>query len=216
MRAALTALLIALAGPAVAACPDFYRFVDFGIVAGDGTLVRGGPLFRAEDFDETPLLFTDGTVCTDVTDLAKDGRGNPIPVVTKIVYDRRTSDPALGWVEVAVSEDAFAMAERFAAVHNSRLADTGISQVRGETYLCAVASIVAFSCQIVSPYPNYAPVVVYCEDGECLSFAIAMTERLFISANWPMTVQSVEWQAEDVVSRVNAIADFLAPLSSSL
>lgn len=216
MRAAAATLFLALAGPALAACPDFYRFVDFGLVTGDGAVTRGGPVFRAEDFDGTPLLFTPGTICADVSDLARDGRGNPIPVVSKIAYDRRDADPALGWIEVTASGDAHAMARHFSGLHAERLGQADITQVTGDDYLCAVNSIISFSCQIVSPYPNDAPVVIYCEDGECLSFAIAMTDRLAISANWPMSVQSVAWQADDIVARINGIADFLAPISSGL
>lgn len=216
MRAALVALLMALAGPAAADCPAFYRFVDFGITDDDGTLYRGGPVFRAEDFDGTPLLFTRSTVCAEVPDLLKDGRGNPIPVVRKIAYDRREADPALGWIEVAAVADAFAFTEEFAGLHNDRLSQESIEVVRGETSLCAVASIVTFSCQIVSPYANDAPVVVYCEDGACMTFGIAMTERLVIAASWPMEVQSLDWQTKDIVRRVSEIAAFLAPISSGL
>ena len=216
MRAALVALYMALAGPAAADCPAFFRFVDFGITDDAGNLYRGGPVFRAEDFDGTPLLATDATVCAEVIDLLKDGRGNPIPVVRKIAYDRREADPALGWIEVAAVADAFSFAEEFAGLHADRLSQESIEVVRGETSLCAVASAVTFSCQIVSPYANDAPVVVYCEDGACMTFGIAMTERLVIAASWPMEMQSMDGQTKDIVSRVNGIAAFLAPISSGL
>lgn len=215
IRAALL-VMATLAGPAAAECPDFYRFVDFGLQDADGTLYRGGPVFRAEDFDGTPLLFTRSTICADVADLAKDGRGNPIPVVTRIAYDRRETDPALGWIEVAASADAIAVANSFAGLHQDRLGQDGITQVRGDNYLCAVASVVNLSCQIASPYPNDAPVVVYCEDGQCLTFGMAMTDRLLIAASWPMGVQSAQWQAEDIAARISGIAAFLAPISSGL
>lgn len=212
MRAALAALLMALAGPAAADCPDFYRFVDFGITDDAGNLYRGGPVFRAEDFDGTPLLATDATICAEVTDLLKDGRGNPIPVVTKIAYDQRETDPALGWIEVAASADVLAVAEGFAVQHTDRLALPEATQIRGEDYLCAQTPDTHLSCQVISPYDTAAPLVVFCEDEHCIANAIAMTERLMITASWP----SAGVTPEGIPARIREVAAFLAPISSGL
>ena len=154
MRAAPLAVLFfaGLASPAAADCPAFYRFVDFGITDDNGTLYRGGPVFRAEDFDGTPLLFTPATVCEDVADLLKDGRGNPIPVVSRITYDRRETDPALGWITVSAVPDASAKAAAFVALHAESLTLPGTVPFRGETFLCAQTGETEQSCQVVSPF----------------------------------------------------------------
>lgn len=212
MKAALAALLMALAGPAAADCPAFDRFVDFGIIDDEGRLYRGGPVVRAEDFDGTPLLATDATVCADVPDLLMDGRGNPIPVVTKIAYDRRKTVPALGWIEVAASADVLSVAEGFAVQHSDRLALPEATQIRGEDHLCAQTPDTHLSCQVISPYDTAVPLEVFCEDEHCIANAIAMTERLMITASWP----SAGVTPESITARISEIAAFLAPISSGL
>ena len=218
MRAAPLAVLFfaGLASPAAADCPAFYRFVDFGITDDNGTLYRGGPVFRAEDFDGTPLLFTPATVCEDVADLLKDGRGNPIPVVSRITYDRRETDPALGWITVSAVPDASAKAAAFVALHAESLTLPGTVPFRGETFLCAQTGETEQSCQVVSPFATDAPLVVFCADAACTAPAIAMTDRLAITASWPRGGLAPQEEAANIAEKVGAIAEFLAPISSGL
>ena len=172
--------------------------------------------FGAEDFDGTPLLATDATVCADVTDLLKDGRGNPIPVVSRIAYDRSQTDPALGLIEVIKTEDARALAQDLAGLQTTLLSKVGTVEIRGDDHLCAVTAGGDIGCLVANPYASSDPVIVLCEDGICLAPAIAMTDQLFIRARWPLHIMDASGQAADLARRVGAIAAFLAPISSGL
>ena len=50
LRVIASVLFILFASQANAqSCPDYYRFVDFGLKGNDGVIYRGGPTFRAEN-----------------------------------------------------------------------------------------------------------------------------------------------------------------------
>ena len=134
-------------------CPDFFRFVDFGQTDHDGIVYRGGSFFRAEDFDGTALLHIERTECLDVTDIGKDGHGNPIPVVVSIHYNPDNLPADFAELNVRSLEDATAAAEESAERHRTRLQQPDIETTRGENYLCLTDNTKElFSCQVTSPF----------------------------------------------------------------
>lgn len=195
---------------AAAECPDFFRFVDFGMVEGNGTVRRGGTILRAEGFDGASLIAPGASTCREVRDIGRDGHGNPIPVVARLVYDPATT--GLDVAELAVTDlgDSLRAAEDAAFNHRARLGRTGVAITRGNRALCA-GEADAISCQVVSPYPGPAPLVVYCDGGACRMPVLAIDGRLGISAAW---VGAGETAGEDIDAMVQAIHRFLAPLTS--
>lgn len=220
MRKILTLLFFAaLAGPLQAqTCPDFFRFVDFGLIDGDGNTYRGGPVFRAEGFDETPLLLRDQTECTDVRDVLKDGRGNPIPVATRITYDPAQTGLALQGLHVSAVGDTAQTAAENASAHLALLAQPGSTTARGDSFLCAQnPDADTISCQLASPYPGNTPLVVYCNATSCDMPVMAINDRLMVSAAWsrpgaPST--DLIRIGADMSDRVRQIHAFLTPISS--
>ena len=215
MKAALAVLLIAAASPATAECPDFYRFVDFGIADDDGTLFRGGPLFRAEDFDGVRLLDDSRTICAEVADTLTDGRGNPIPVVRWIAYDTAKTGLNMVLLEARRERDAPKAAETRLVPHQALLAQAGAAQIRGEDHLC-VKDGNGLSCQLVSPFGTEAPLIVNCLAGYCRSEVIVLSDTIALGAVWRTQGGSAAEQAEEISATLQGIADFLAPITSGL
>tara|TARA_R110002020_G_scaffold86758_2_gene214201 strand:+ start:5766 stop:6431 length:666 start_codon:yes stop_codon:yes gene_type:complete len=212
-------LMILLNSPAQAeSCPDFYRFVDFGSEAPDGTIRRGGPTYRAESLGGEALLIRDRTVCRRVADLAVDGRGNPIPVVARIDYDPIKTAIDLTELRLASVEDVVSATERSAARHRDTLdrSDAAINQ--GSSFLCARLSAAAsVSCQLISPFGHNLALVVYCEPIECRMPALAVKAQVIATAAWRPSRElwSDPWAlASEIAGKVQQIHDFLAPLSS--
>lgn len=194
-------------------CPDFFRFVDFGLEDRNGVFSRGGPLLRAESLGGTPLLLRDQTTCREVRDIASDGHGNPIPVVTGVSYDPARVQLGLSALHVRFAADTGESTQAAVRTHQDRLARADVRVIRGERFLCAQAgSVDQISCQLVSPYPGNRALVVYCEDGACSLPALAMNDRMQISANWERTAQDPEKVAAQMMRMVAGIHAFLEPL----
>lgn len=201
-------------------CPDFFRFVDFGIVGHDGVMYRGGATFRAESLSGSPLLLREETKCLPVNDIASDGHGNPIPVVRSVTYNPSRTGMDLGSLQVTAIKDTQTFAEMNAAKHLKRLNKSNLIITRGENFLCATSSTPAeISCQLVSPYPNNIALVIYCDDLKCTMPALALTDTLAAVATWTSphgTLKSPEVTARAISDKVMKIHDFLKPLSSIL
>ncbi|MGJ8622502.1 MAG: hypothetical protein ACSHW1_06965 [Yoonia sp.] len=217
--AALSFLI--LASPSYAQdCPAFFRFVDFGLEGRDGEIYRGGTVVRAEGFDGQPLLLRALTACLPVEDVAKDGRGNPIPVVTSIDYDPEAIDLPLTTLRVTASADPAAQASRATAAHRERLEMAGTTITDGSDFRCASpADFQGLSCQFVSPYPGNGDLVVYCDAARCEMPALAINTQLIITARWPSgDAHSTEAApaAQEIQRTIQQIANFLNPLMSGL
>jgi hypothetical protein len=199
-------------------CPEFFRFVDFGLEAPDGTIHRGGPTYRAEGFDGQALLIRDLTVCREVRNLAIDGRGNPIPVVTSINYSPEKTGIDLKELRLTIVEDVAAETERTASGHRARLERSNVVATRGPDRLCAsLEGSDAFSCQLVSPFGGNLALVVYCTPLECRMPALVVKANIVAQASWvpsEAAIKSPELWAMEIADRVQEIHDFLAPLSS--
>jgi hypothetical protein len=212
-------LLIFLNSQARAAdCPDFFRFVDFGLEAADGTIHRGGQTYRAEGFDGQALLIRELTECRKLRDLSVDGRGNPVPVVTSISYDPEKSGIELEELRLKAVSDVVAETERAAAEHRSRLEESDAVVTNGATYLCASSqNLDSFSCQLVSPFGGNLALVAYCTRSDCTVSALAVKANIVAQASWvpsEAAIKSPELWAMEIADRVQEIHDFLAPLSS--
>lgn len=199
-------------------CPAFFRFVDFGLEAPDGTLHRGGPTYRAEGFDGQALLIRDLTVCTKVPNLAVDGHGNPIPVVTSVNYRPEQTGAELLELHLMTVEDVALETERKARDHRARLEQPDAVATRGPDRLCASLEVSdAFSCQLVSPFGGNLALVVYCTPLQCRMPALVVKANIIAAATWspsPTAAKDAEAWASEIVDRVQQIHDFLAPLSS--
>lgn len=201
-------------------CPAFYRFVDFGLADQTGTLYRGGPTLRAEDFNGEPLLVSAQTTCLPINDVAKDGHGNPIPVVSQIYYDPLHVGAEINELTVSRSDDIETAISQNAAAHKANLANADAAIMRGQDFLCVTgATPDALSCQLVSPFKNTLDLVVYCDGQQCSAPLIAATEHLAISALWKTDVSINNDTAEAgsaMVQTIRKIHDFLKPLSAVL
>lgn len=200
-------------------CPDFYRFVDFGIKANDGLFYRGGTVFRAEGFEGQALLLSRETKCRDVRDISKDGHGNPIPVVTSINYDPGKTGIDLNELRLSRVDDTKIAAEKNADLHQQSLEYPDIVSTRGPNFLCASEKQQALSCQLVSPYPGYIPLVVYCDFERCKMPVLAVSETLQVSASWDIGAKlsnSPEMLGTEISNKAQQIHDFLKPLSAAL
>lgn len=221
MRKTIATLLLMLCATAASAddCPDFYRFVDFGIEGGDGVIYRGGPVLRAESFAGDPILLNAQTKCLPVRDISADGHGNPIPVVTAVNYDPAQTDIDLSDLRVMIAQDAEAMAEKNASAHRATLENADAMVTQGEDFLCARSKgSDDLSCQLVSPYPGNIALVVYCDASHCRMPALAITERLVVAAVWDSNadiVSAPETAGPLIIGKVQQIHDFLDPLSSA-
>lgn len=220
MRALIAVFFFGLGGAAQAQdCPDFYRFVDFGLEDDAGRMYRGGPIFRAENFDETPLLIASGTQCLDVYPTLTDGRGNPMPVVSSVQYDPAVAGLDLTDFRLTDVGNAKALAEVTAARHQDWLESSTSLITRGDNYVCAAPDGTGdLSCQLVSPYDGNMPLVVYCNATNCAMLGLAMNERLAISGRWPSQQRYIDdphTAAIENAQRVQQIFEFLEPLSAS-
>lgn len=199
-------------------CPDFFRFVDFGLKAADGTVHRGGPTYRAEGFDGKALLIRELTICRQVRELAVDGRGNPIPVVTSIDYDPEKTDIDLMELRLEAVDDIASETERNASGHRARLEQPNIVTTQGSNYLCAsFEGSDSFSCQLVSPFGGNLALVVHCTRSACRMPVLAVKDNIAAAASWRPSEAAMKrpgaW-ASEIADRVQQVHGFLAPLSS--
>ncbi len=201
-------------------CPDFYRFVDFGLVGNDGKTYRGGTTFRAEDFNGDALLIEEKTTCLPVSDIAKDGHGNPIPVVSSINYDPEKTGEDFDELQVSAVPDTGALATNNATSHQKRLGQDGVKITRGSDFLCASETVSkTLSCQLVSPYPGNIPLVVYCEFKTCTMPVLAINPMLHVSAQWSIEnslLLNPQSAGSKFARKVKQVHDFLKPLSADL
>jgi len=199
-------------------CPDFFRFVDFGIEAADGTFTRGGPIFRAEGFDGQALLIRDLTVCRIVRDLTPDGRGNPIPVVASVNYNPEKTGMNLKELRLMLLENPVSETERNAAEHRARLEDPNAHVTRGSNYLCvSLNGSKRTSCQVTSPFGSNLALVVHCDPVGCRMPVLWVKGRVSAAATWlPSAVALADHEAlaSEIVYKIQGVHDFLAPLSS--
>lgn len=210
---------ILFAGHALAEdCPRFHRFVDFGIEGEDWVIYRGGPAFRVEGFDGHLLVLSSGIQCLTVRDVLADGHGNPIPMVASIDYDPARTGSDLIALRVAKAEDLRMAAEESAAAHRAALKQAGAVETLGESWLCVRREGVGdTSCQVVSPYPGNTPLVIYCDAAICRMPFMALVYDIFAAAEWVSGPSFTGGMAGlEIIKRVEAIHEFLNPLSASL
>ena len=201
-------------------CPDFYRFVDFGLKGNDGVIYRGGPTFRAESFSGELILLEKQTKCLKVPEVSKDGHGNPIPVVTSINYDPAKTGIDLNQLRLSIVDDTENAANENASIHQARLAKpNSIASTQGSNFLCASTKDTnQLSCQLVSPYAGNVSLVVYCDALECRMPVLAINKEIQISAVWESSegfINTPENTGLVISNKVQKIKDFLTPLSAS-
>ena len=198
-------------------CPDFYRFVDFGLVAGDGETYRGGPVFRAEDLDGQILLRGGLTTCQNITDVAKDGHGNPIPVVSGISFDTAKAGLDLTRLDVSLVGDVKGAALMPAQKHEIAMAGSDARVVRGADFLCEGLDG-SVSCQVSSLMVQDVSLIAFCDADTCTLPVIALNPRIAASAVWHHA-RSLNDAAEigaEISAKVRAIHAFLTPITSGL
>ncbi len=201
-------------------CPDFYRFVDFGLTGADGVTYRGGSVFRAEGLDGRSLLLADRTTCRLVRDIATDGHGNPIPVVASVSYKPEAIDPDLMDLHLFRVDDPYASADMHARDHRRNLAQPNGQRAQGSNFLCTLRpDPQTISCQFVSPFPNDAALVVYCDAQHCSLPQMLVTDQIVVNATWSRhetETQELETIAGEIFGKIQTIHDFLKPLSAAL
>ncbi|MEO9819462.1 MAG: hypothetical protein ABJ370_11990 [Paracoccaceae bacterium] len=221
LKRIILCLGVFFAGPASAQeCPHFFRFVDFGLQISDGGFSRGGPILRAESFSGTSLLSKGNTICRTVRDIASDGHGNPIPVVTSMAYDVEKAGLDLLDLHVSFVQDSTVAAETSARTHWKTVDRARTKPLKGQNSLCILsADNSSLSCQLVSPYPGNIALTVYCDASSCKMPVLAMNAHMSASASW--AVDDSFWNTpdragEEVFNKVQSIFAFLEPLSSGV
>lgn len=201
-------------------CPDYYRFVDFGLEDNKGTLYRGGTLLRTEGFSAEALLLENLTQCLDVKDVAKDGHGNPIPVVKSINYLPEIIGTELNELRVSRVKNTQELATKNAVNHQSNLKNNNNTSTKGENFVCVTQKTNShLSCQLVSPYPGNITLVVYCDSQKCNMPVYAINKELMISASWMNSdalLNNPLRAGSEFIAKVQQIFDFLKPLSAEL
>lgn len=217
LRFLLIPAFLTLAGQVQAqACPDFFRFVDFGVQDREGRFQRGGPIFRAESLTGRSLLELSATQCRRVAHIASDGHGNPIPVVTRVTYDVDRLDIDLTRLEVSYAEDTEVAAFENARMHRRHLRQA--ASVKGAHSLCVALGEV-MSCQVVSPYLRSVDLVVYCDPALCRMPVLAVAPRIVMSAEWEAGAAlwaQPERAGEVIYQKLRALHGFFEPLTSGL
>ncbi len=200
------------------ACPDFFRFVDFGTKGNDGVLYRGGSILRAEGFDGSKLIKLESTECLPIEDIGEDGHGNPIPVVTSVQYLPEQTAINLTELGVSVVDSTNTAAEKNAERHRTMLDQADAVVTRGSNFLCASTTEEdSLSCQVVSPYPVNFALVVYCDPSECTMPVLAVDKQITVNARWPRAEDSVgnaDLTGSEIAQMTKRIYDFLFPLTS--
>ena len=209
----IAVLMLGANGAKAETCPNYYRFVDFGLEDPDGNLLRGGPVFRVVDVSGAPLLFRDQTLCSDVGDVFTDGHGHPIPVIEQFDYDPAKVGLGLAALRVDVVNDAAEAAEDSAARHREALAHSTAPQIRGSNYLCVDLDGLV-SCQILSPFRIEIPLVVYCEEDHCEAPAFVLSDRVKAIASWPRADMPFDALGGAISERLNAVWVYLSEQSS--
>lgn len=220
MRALLMVCLFMWASTAQAQdCPDFYRFVDFGLNGTDGAVYRGGPTLRAESFEGEPMLVPETSACLALADLAKDGHGNPIPIVTQVFYKPGLLNANIDELSVFSTGDVEAATTSNASAHKAQLAIPDAIITRGTDFVCvSAAQHSAFTCQIVSPFKINLDLVIACDNQHCTMPILAATDALAVSARWKSAAAAkgdTASAAVEMIAKTETIHDFLKPLSSA-
>ncbi len=194
-------------------CPDYYRFVEFGLEDRDGVIRRGGPVFRAVSLANRNQLLAERTVCRKVASLATDGHGHPIPVVTFAAYDPAKIDIGVTALALTFMNDlgmAEKMAEKIATPHVQAVAQAGPA-ARGEAYLCATGPADGrLSCQVVSPYAGRPAPVVYCTAKTCEMPFLQVDAWVSANAAWPRGDTDPDATGLESLEMVQRLHDFWA------
>jgi hypothetical protein len=192
-------------------CPDFFRFVDFGLQDQSGDIHRGGLLFRAFNSEGEHLLRSQGTDCRAVDFLAKDGRALEIPVVSRINVDPALAALDINTLHLTAVSSSFELAEANAASHRAGLTTTGAEITKGANFLCVgTKSSPDLSCQVASPYANDAALVVYCDAMQCEMPVLARDAEVSVSATWDRSSMDALQTGVNATNRIQQIYDFLA------
>jgi hypothetical protein len=210
-KKALLVLFTGFATPSFAqSCPEFYRFVDFGLKESDGTVTRGGTIFRAFNAEGTPLLKPEVSICRPVENLAKDGRALFIPVVSKIGIDPIAAKLDVTQLTLTEVSDVVSAAEDNAKRHGETLAKVDTATTRGEDYICASTPATdELSCQMLSLYGGNAPLVAYCDEAQCNVPVWARDKQLAISVKWPRGAAGPASTGQEIRRKLQSIYDFL-------
>lgn len=201
-------------------CPDFYRFVDFGLEGNDSKIYRGGINIRAESFDGHPLLIPEKTKCRVLREISKDGHGNPIPVVTSVNYNPARMDFEVQELKVSYVSDTAVPAKENANAHQKRIKSSGSKTTKGSDFLCvSFEGQHDLSCQLVSPYSGNTPLVVHCDTTKCTLPVLAIDKRLQASAVWTIEkalLDKPDAAGKKISNMIQKIHNFLKPLSAAL
>ncbi len=193
-------------------CPKKYRFVDFGDTDQNGTLRKGGTIFRAFDASNTHLLHRDSVICHAVPENGIDGRALKIPVVSRFAIDLDIAKLNLAEMQLAKSEDVIAAADQNAARHRATLAKAGTETVKSDSYLCAqTAASPRASCQVLSPYQTNAALVIYCNQAMCEMPVLVYDEQVIVSAKWLRGAAELTQVGGEISRKIYDIVRFLAP-----
>jgi hypothetical protein len=211
---ALLILLGSMAPAFAEDCPPKYRFVEFGRVGPDGVIRKGGPIFRAVDFTNMSIIDRAATQCRAVSSLAVDGHAQPVPVVSRVVYDATALAAGLSSLQLEAVEDIAAQAEENAARHRAAFKLEHVKVSKGLDHLCAsFHDTKTTSCQVVSPYGDNQTVIVFCEMGQCTLSFFEVGPGINAKATWPHKYggpMGAGLEATEIAAEIKALLEELS------
>ena len=155
-------------------------------------------------------MIPERTICRMVQEVSIDGRALPIPVVSAVDVDPAVAALDVTQLRLAAMDDAAAAAEANAGPHRETLAQTGTIATRGANFLCASAEAsTPVSCQVLSPYRNNAPLVIYCDARQCEMPVLVRDDQLSVSATWRRDATDPDAVGLEITDKIQVIYDFL-------
>jgi hypothetical protein len=192
-------------------CPEYFRFVDFGVSRADGSIHPGGPTFKVKR-DGKPLFESGSVACRDIVPVFTDGHNQPIPLVTTFSYApslvaSNMTSLSLTRTPNTSATDALVVVQRHRTIRNE--ADAAI--INGADFLCASgapSSAQTISCEVVNPFEATLSFIVSCDGATCAMSAMAIDDAVHISANWsntaPVSAKTTGEVASEMAAKIHA------------
>ncbi|AXI47702.1 hypothetical protein C1J03_17825 [Sulfitobacter sp. SK012] len=192
-------------------CPEYFRFVDFGAITADGSLLRGGPTFKVKR-DGEPLFESGSVACTDIEPVFTDGHNQPIPLVTALSYSSNLVAPEMTNLNIKrLSATSAKLAQEPLEGHRIARSAAGNSATQGADFLCVHVDLSpsqTISCEVVSPFDTTLSFIVACNDTACAMSGMAIEKAVNISAGWTIsgtaTLEEAGATASDIATKIHA------------
>lgn len=202
----ITAAICVSAGNVRAqSCPEYFRFVDFGLMDADEKLHSGGATFKVKR-EGMPLFENGSVVCRDIAPVFTDGHNQPIPLVTSFKYEptlvaRNLTDLSITRATNTLVNDVPTVAQRHRKARNK----AGVDVMKGSDFLCVTgeaASPRTISCEVVNPFDTTTSFFVACTGKTCAMSGMAIDDAIMVSGGWSSSENASEKATGEVASEI--------------